>query len=106
MKNKASEVEVLKRLKELSKEKNKHNNFYHNLDNPKISDIEFDNLVLENNKLEKKYPHLILKRSPNKVVGAEVKSKFEKIRHISQMFSLGNGFNKKDLIDFIKRTNK
>ncbi len=106
MKNKVSEAEVLKRLKELSKEINKHNNFYHNLDNPKISDIEFDKLVLENNKLEKKYPHLILKRSPNKFVGAEVKSKFEKIRHISQMFSLGNGFNKKDLIDFIKRTNK
>ena len=48
----------LKRLKYLSKEIKKHNNFYHNLDKPQITDSEYDKLIFENNELEKKY-HIV-----------------------------------------------
>ena len=106
MKNKINETSIKKRLSELSKEITKHNHLYHNLDNPKISDSEYDKLIKENNLLEKNYPHLILNNSPNKLVGAKVKSKFLKIKHINQMFSLGNAFSRKDLDDFIKRINR
>ena len=97
---------ILKDLKYLSKEIKKHNNFYHNLDKPQITDSEYDKLIFENNELEKKYPYLILENSPNKIIGSEIKSKFEKINHLSQMYSLGNAFNKNDILEFIKRINK
>ena len=79
MKKKINEASIKKRLSELSKEITKHNHLYHNLDSPKISDSEYDKLIKENNLLEKNYPHLILNNSPNKLVGAKVKSKFLKI---------------------------
>ena len=106
MKKKINEASIKKRLSELSKEITKHNHLYHNLDSPKISDSEYDKLIKENNLLEKNYPHLILNNSPNKLVGAKVKSKFLKVKHINQMFSLGNAFSRKDLDDFIKRINR
>ena len=97
---------VKKRLKELSIEIQKHNHSYHNLDKPKITDSEYDKLLKENNDLEKNYPHLILEDGPNKFVGSKVKSKFEKIKHLSQMYSLSNAFNKEDVLEFIKRMSK
>ena len=106
MNKRINEASVIKRLIELSKEISKHNHLYHNLDRPKISDSQYDKLIKENNLLENKYPHLTLKNSPNKFIGAKVKSKFEKIKHISQMFSLGNAFNRNDLEEFVKRTNR
>ena len=104
--NKKEEDKIIKRLEQLAKLINQHNNYYHKLDRPIISDREFDKLVLENNNLEKKYPELVLKNSPNNFVGGEIKNKFEKIEHLSQMFSLSNAFNKKDLIEFEKRLKK
>ena len=106
MKIENKEKLILNRLKELSNQIKKHNHLYHNLDKPKISDSEYDKLIEENNILEKKYPHLILEKSPNKIVGSKVKNKFEKINHLSQMYSLGNAFNQDDLDEFIKRTNR
>ena len=97
---------IKKRLKELSIEIQKHNHSYHNLDKPKITDSEYDKLLKENNDLEKNYPHLILDDGPNKFVGSKVKSKFEKIKHLSQMYSLSNAFNKEDVLEFIKRMSK
>ncbi len=106
MDKKKNEKLVKKRLKELSTEIQKHNHFYHNLDRPKITDFEYDKLIKENNDLEKKYPHLILGNSPNNFVGSKIKSKFEKSKHLSQMYSLSNAFNKEDMLEFVKRINK
>ena len=106
MKKTKIEVSVLKRLKELSKQIEKHNYYYHNLDKPRISDGEYDKLIKENDQLEKKYPNLILKNSPNKIYGSKVKENFQKIKHDSQMFSLSNAFNNKDMDEFIKRSVK
>ena len=73
MNKRINEASVIKRLIELSKEISKHNHLYHNLDRPKISDSQYDKLIKENNLLENKYPHLTLKNSPNKFIGAKVK---------------------------------
>ncbi len=98
--------EIINRLKELADLIKKHNYNYHSLDRPKISDREFDKLVKENDILEKKYPDLILKNSPNKIYGAKIKENFEKIEHESQMYSLANAFDNKDIQEFIKRSIK
>ena len=63
------ESKIAKRLKELSQKIKKHNILYHLKDSAKITDSEFDKLIKENNELEKKYPHLILKESPNNSLG-------------------------------------
>ena len=94
---------ILKRLKELAVLIKKHNYNYHTLDRPKITDKEFDKLVKENDTLEKKYPSLILKDSPNKNYGSKIKDNFKKIKHDSQMYSLANAFDNIDIKEFIKR---
>tara|TARA_B100000575_G_scaffold293335_1_gene304396 strand:- start:1253 stop:3265 length:2013 start_codon:yes stop_codon:yes gene_type:complete len=94
------------RLRELADLIKTHNYKYHSLDKPIISDKEFDELVKENDILEKKYPRLILKSSPNKIVGSNIKENFKKIEHFSQMFSLANAFNNKDIEEFVSRSIK
>ncbi len=97
---------IVKRLRELSELIKKHNFNYHTLDKPKISDREFDKLVQENDILEKKYPNLVLRNSPNKMYGGKIKENFQKIKHDSQMYSLANAFNNNDIKEFIKRSVK
>tara|TARA_Y100001970_G_scaffold7687_1_gene8792 strand:- start:67 stop:2091 length:2025 start_codon:yes stop_codon:yes gene_type:complete len=106
MNQKNKESKIIKRLRELSTTIKKHNILYHQKDNPEITDGEFDKLIKENNELEKKYPYLILKESPNNSLGTELSNKFEKIEHKVKMLSLANAFNKKDLEEFIDRINK
>ncbi len=106
MKSRKSDALILKKLKELANIISKHNYNYHTLDKPKITDSEYDALVRENNELEKKFPQLILNKSPNNNIGSIAKKKFLKIKHLSQMFSLGNAFNENDILEFVKRTNK
>ena len=62
-----NEEKIVSRLKELHKFINRHNILYHKKDKPKITDKEYDDYVKENNLLEKKFPHLILKDSPNSI---------------------------------------
>jgi len=98
--------EIIKRLKELSNLIEEHNYNYHTLDDPKISDKEFDKLVKENDALENKYPKLILRSSPNNIYGSKIKENFQKIKHDSQMYSLANAFDNKDIKEFINRSVK
>ncbi len=100
------EKKIIKRLEELASLIKKHNYNYHTLDKPKISDKEFDKLVKENDSIEKKYPNLILKESPNKTYGSKIKNNFKKIKHDSQMYSLANAFDNHDIKEFIKRSVK
>ena len=97
---------IISRLKTLSKIIKKNNLLYHQEDKPEISDKDYDLYVFENNKLEKKYPNLILKNGPNSKVGSPPSSKFNKIKHKTPMLSLGNAFNEKDLNEFLERIKK
>ena len=103
---KLEEKKVLLRLQKLATEIHKHNKLYHEDDNPIITDGEFDKLINENNKLEKEFPDLIQKNSPNNFVGSKILKKFSKSIHKSPMLSLSNAFEEKDLDDFITRIKK
>ena len=100
------EKEVNKRLKELLALTKKHSKLYHQRDRPIISDSEYDNLIKENNYLEKEFPHLKLKNSPNSIVGSKILKKFSKNEHKIPMLSLPNAFNENDLKEFIERIKK
>ena len=81
----------------------KHNNHYYNNDNPIITDSEYDKIKTDLLKLENKYPHLKKNESVNNLIGAEPLNKFKKIKHLRPMLSLSNAFNKKDMLDFLKK---
>ncbi|PPR45373.1 MAG: DNA ligase [Alphaproteobacteria bacterium MarineAlpha5_Bin7] len=100
------ENKIKKRLVELSLLIKKHNIFYHQNDKPQITDAEYDALVIENNKLEKEFPHLIIKNSPNLSTGSPLSNKFEKIHHKLPMLSLQNAFDENDITDFLDRIKK
>ena len=81
----------------------KHNKHYYNLNNPLVSDKEFDKLKLEILKLEKKYKHLNNINSPSNSVGFKPSKVFKKVKHKVPMLSLGNAFDENDLINFEKK---
>src|SRR5919204_465213 len=80
--------DVQKRLDELREQVNHHLYRYHVLDDPEISDAEYDRLFDELQALEEEYPDLITPDSPTQRVGAPPSDKFQKVRHVSPMGSL------------------
>tara|TARA_B100001248_G_scaffold199750_1_gene154050 strand:+ start:19431 stop:21464 length:2034 start_codon:yes stop_codon:yes gene_type:complete len=97
--------EIIKKYKSKIKILKKHNNFYFNQDNPKISDAEFDELKKSISQLENKYDFLKKLKLLKEIVGSTPLNKFSKIKHLTPMLSLSNTFNKKDMLDFIKKIN-
>lgn len=96
-------IEALKRAQTLRAEIEKHNKLYHQLDNPEISDAEYDNLVLELKQLETTYPDLRSSDSPTQKVGAKPRGDFAKVSHSVPMISLDNAFDDGDLSAFEER---
>ena len=92
-----------KRIKELTGILNRANYEYYNLDNPSITDQEYDKYLRELINLEEKYPDLADPNSPTKRVGGEAIDKFNKVRHSIPMISLANVFNEEEIRDFDKR---
>ena len=92
-----------KRIYELRELLNKCNYEYYVLENPSISDYEFDALMRELIELENKYPECYDPNSPSLRVGGEVVETFNKITHKRMMLSLGNAFNNEELEDFDRR---
>ena len=85
---------------------NKYSYDYYVEDNPQITDTEYDTLYKQLEKLEEKYPELILENSPTQRVGDRVLDEFEKITHKIPMLSLSNTFSTEDLRDFDARVSK
>jgi DNA ligase (NAD+) len=81
----------------------KHNHAYYVLDNPSISDAEYDALMVELIGLEKEHPALIDPLSPTQRVNGKALEAFGKITHQRMMLSLANAFNEDDLIAFDQR---
>jgi len=90
-------------IRELTDEINYHNHRYYVLDNPEISDSEFDKLFDRLTALEKQHPHLQLPDSPTQRVGATPSEKFKQIRHSIPMQSLNKASSKQEFIDFDNR---
>ena len=82
---------------------NQFNKFYYDDNNPKVSDLKYDELKKEILLLESKYKFLNSKKSPSKIVGYKPSKNFKKIAHRIPMLSLANAFGKEDLINFEKK---
>lgn len=89
--------------KRLAAELHHHSYLYHALDNPEISDAEYDRLLKRLLALEKSYPELITPESPSQRVGAAPLEGFNQAKHARPMLSLENAFTDKDLRDFDAR---
>src|SRR5574344_697470 len=94
------------RIDELVQILNDANYNYHVLDNPVITDQEFDKYLRELIELEEKYPELIREDSPTHRIGGEVLEGFNKVEHEVPMLSLSNVFNESEIINFDNRIKK
>ena len=94
---------AIKRRDELTELLEKWNYEYYVLDNPSVSDAEFDTAMNELQLLEGQFPDIKLKNSPTERVGGYVASQFEKVPHRRLMLSLGNVYNEDEVRDFDRK---
>ena len=87
----------------LRKQLEKHNYHYHVLDDPLISDAEYDRLFQRLIELEAAHPQLASPNSPTQKIGAPPLDKFRTVRHTSPMLSLSNANDQQDLAEFQER---
>jgi DNA ligase (NAD+) len=97
---------IIQRVEELRQALHRHNYRYYVLDDPEISDAEYDRMMQELLKLETDYPDLWRPDSPTLRVGAPPLDKFETIEHSLPMLSLENGFSDADIVEFDLRVKR
>lgn len=93
-----------KRVLELRKTINHHNDLYYNKDDPEISDFEYDALTRELRAIEAKYPELKTVDSPSARVGGAADEMFAPVTHTVRMESLQDVFSFDDVIQFVNKT--
>ena len=81
----------------------RHNYRYHVLDDPEVSDAEYDRLMAELRRLESENPELIVPDSPTQRVGGAPVAAFAPVRHRVPMLSLDNAFEREDVIAFDRK---
>ena len=96
--------EYLKRIQDLRDELNRHNHDYYVLNNPTISDHDFDFKMKELEQLELQFPEFDDPDSPTHRVGSDINKSFIQVKHIHPMLSLGNTYSSEDVADFMRRT--
>jgi len=95
--------ELKQRLSELKAQIEEANYHYYGLDDPIMTDAEYDQLMRELLAIEKQHPEWVTSDSPSQRVGGYVASQFPKVRHREPLLSLDNAYNAGDLIDFDRR---
>ena len=95
--------EEIERLKKLI---NYHNNLYYNLDNPILSDTQYDELYKQLKDLEDQYPQYRTKNSPTQRVGGQAGTMFSPVRHTTPMLSLDNSYSADDIREWYARAEK
>lgn len=103
MENKPNKKEAETRIKELKDILNRSGYEYYVLDNPTMSDFEYDRLMQELIKLEGEFPEFATADSPTQRVGGEVADGFAEVVHTVQMQSLADVFSKDELYEFDSR---
>ncbi|MDR0618921.1 MAG: NAD-dependent DNA ligase LigA [Bacteroidales bacterium] len=98
-----TEQEVKQRIDRLISEIDTHNYSYYVLDNPTISDYDFDILLKELESLEKQYPQFKQPHSPTQRVGGQSAKSFGTVVHKEPLLSLGNTYSLSEIEDFDKR---
>jgi DNA ligase (NAD+) len=96
-------VDPAARVEELRDEIRRHEHAYYVLDQPDVSDAEYDALFLELRRIEEARPDLLTPDSPTQRVGGEASDQFAKVRHSSPMLSLQNAFDEAEIRAFDKR---
>lgn len=97
---------IKEQILQLRDELNKHNYNYYVLDNPTISDYEFDLKLKQLIALEQQHPEYFDLNSPSQRVGGEITKNFETLVHEHRMYSLDNSYSKEDLLDWETRIKK
>jgi DNA ligase (NAD+) len=97
---------ILLQYAKLVDEVNHHNERYHKLDQPEISDYDYDQLFEKLLAFEKEHPGLDTSSSPTQKAGATVLDAFQKHPHRKPMLSLSNSYNEDDLLEFNERVKK
>jgi DNA ligase (NAD+) len=95
-----------KRAETLRRELNRHNYLYYVLDQPVISDAQYDKLLRELQELERAHPELIQPDSPTQRVGAAPSREFGEVRHAVPMTSMDNAFSDEELREWDQRVRK
>lgn len=95
--------DAARRIAKLRDEINYHNYRYYVLDEPVVSDAQYDRLLRELQDLEAAHPHLVTPDSPTQRVGAKPQKVFGEVRHAVPMLSLANAFTEQDIEDFDRR---
>ncbi|MBF0266574.1 MAG: NAD-dependent DNA ligase LigA [Gammaproteobacteria bacterium] len=90
-------------INELSKQLHLHAHKYYVLDDPEITDAEYDQLFRKLESLEKNFPELIIDTSPTQRVGGQALDKFQQVAHVKPMLSLTNAFDNEEYQAFHKR---
>ncbi|NGX83828.1 NAD-dependent DNA ligase LigA [Aequorivita sp. KMM 9714] len=99
-------MNIEQQITSLRNELREHNYNYYVLDNPTITDFEFDQKLKQLQDLEKAHPEFHDPNSPTLRVGGEITKNFKTIPHTFRMYSLDNSYSKEDLEDWEKRIEK
>ena len=99
-------MEIKERYLELVKKIQDADYKYHTLDNPDISDREYDSLLRELFKIEEEYPEFKTIDSPSNRVGGTILSSFNKVMHSTPMLSLANVYNEEEINNFVQSINE
>lgn len=99
-------AQARKRHEELKEQISYHDRLYHTLDQPEISDYDYDQLFQELLTLEKEWPELDRSDSPSQRAGAQPLGQFRKVDHRLPMLSLANSYSPDDIYEFNKRVEK
>ena len=97
------DTKIQEQVDRLREEINHHNYRYHALDDPQITDFEFDRLMISLRELEGRYPELVTPESPTQRVGAPPAQGFAQVEHPLPMLSLANAFNYQELEAWYRR---
>ncbi len=92
------------RIQELRKLLNEHNHKYYVLNQPEISDQEFDRLMRELEELEAQHPEMDDPLSPTHRVGSDINKNFQQIKHLYPMLSLANTYSVEEVDEWVQRT--
>nr|WP_245612715.1 NAD-dependent DNA ligase LigA [Kosmotoga pacifica] len=98
--------EAIERVKKLREELNYHSYRYYILNDPIITDHEYDMMLKELMNLEKKYPELITPDSPTQRVGAKPLDGFKEVRHSVRLYSLDNTYSEEEILEFDRRVKR
>jgi DNA ligase (NAD+) len=99
-------MDIQNTIKKLREELHQHNHNYYVLDQPTISDYEFDLKLAQLQDLENHHPEFFDESSPTQRVGGAITKNFETVVHEHRMYSLDNSYSKEDLLEWEKRIQK